>query len=220
MAAPGTDPSESGEAGRNARDDCAITRPGAEIGIPILGNDDPDQPPQLLRIEDPDGALLFGAADDTVLAMYEATEGASGLHTFHYQATYADAPAAPATVFVLVNGDEPLPATSLEDPRLAAACSRAVAHRTLEPALGDVVPVPAAGQLVKVDVLGFADAGEKVQLADPVFRPPVSAKYIGVDGGVLVFLEDGRTVFLAVPTASTPIATRSTSFPGDSAAAR
>jgi len=198
MAARSADPSaEGGESGRSARDDCAITRPGAEIGIPIVGNDDPDQPPQLLRIEDPDSALFFSAADDSLLAIFEAPESASGLHTFHYQAIYADAPATPATVFVLVNGDQPLPEASLQDPRLAPACSRAVALGTLEAAPGDVVPVPAAGQLVKVDVLAFADAGAKIQLADPVFRPPVSAKYIEVEGGVLVFLEDGRTVFLA-----------------------
>ncbi len=169
-----------------ARDDCAITRPSAEIPIPIFDNDGGGTPSSL-RVSEVAGNLWFNAEGD---AVYTAAEHSPKI-SFHYQSEYDGSVGDPAEVFVLVSGPEPLSKAVGDDLRLANACSEG---RGLENSVLDTpgAPLPELGPGHHVTVVVDQLAGQKLELDDPGMHP---WKAMTVDGGVDLFDPTG-VIFL------------------------
>jgi hypothetical protein len=183
-----------------ARDDCAITRPGATIPIPIFDNDGAPAhtPPPLLQVSAVPGHddLYFSPEGK---ALYTPTDQRSEIH-FQYQAEDHGNLAKPAEVFVLVSGGPQLlsdvvgpPHDVGHDVRVANACSQGKALKTSDfPAPGATLHGllgPAHHVTVAVDKL----AGETLPLDKEQSLQKWTA--ITVHGGVDLFDKTG-VIFL------------------------
>ncbi|MDH3658426.1 MAG: cadherin-like domain-containing protein [Alphaproteobacteria bacterium] len=192
-AAPNAPP--QGEAFLAAADDCAVTDQQTVLRLPVLQNDarGEGQNLEILAITQPTSGQATIDQDGTI----RFTPDQPG----HQEITYIVQDASGATteakahVFVNPEGgaiDQPVldNAGPIELAGVARTCVDGMALDIARLA-GEqlVVEPPAPGQRVQV----AAAAGQEIQIQDPSF---VQAKFLHVDGGLLLISSDGRMIFL------------------------
>ncbi|MGI9508011.1 MAG: Ig-like domain-containing protein [Geminicoccaceae bacterium] len=188
-------PAPQGEAFLAAANDCAVSDQGTVLRLPVLQNDAAGES-QTLEIESitqPTSGEAVIAEDGTI----RFTPDQPGHQEIGYVVRDASGATSEAKAHVFVNpegGAIAQPVLENADPAALADVARTcVDGMALDIARlsGDLVVVdaPAPGQRVQV----AATAGQRIDIQDPSF---VQAKFLNVDGGLLMISGDGRMIFL------------------------
>ena len=179
--------------GPRPHDDCGQTVTATPITLPVTANDasGPGPGPDVVAFTTPEHGRVEALSDGAL--QYRPDADFAGVDRFTYQLAQGGGR---GEAFLLVNPATPgaVQAAATFDPaalpRLAAACAASTSLAQAELAGAEVtVPAPEPGQRLDVAV----EPGQRIVFADPAFA---DARYLPVDGGLLVLLPDGRLVFL------------------------
>ena len=190
---PGT--ATDGEAFLAAADDCAVTDQQTALRLPVLQNDarGEGQEAEILSVSQPASGRASIAEDGTI----SFTPDRPGHQEISYVISDASGVTTEAKAHVFVNPEDGAIAKPVLDgagptelSEIARTCVDGLALDIARLA-GDqiVVGPPEPGQRVQV----AAAAGQQIEIQDPSF---VQAKFLNVDGGLLMISGDGRMIFL------------------------
>lgn len=203
---PGT--ATDGTAFLAAADDCAVTDQQTALRLPVLQNDarGDGQSLEILSVSQPSSGRASIAEDGTI----SFTPDQPGHQEISYIVSDASGATTAAKAHVFVNPEGGASAQPVLDGagpiELAEVAKTCVDGLALDIArlAGDqiVIEPPAPGQRIQV----AAAAGQEIVIQDPSF---VQAKFLNVDGGLLMISGDGRMIFLdgfaAASAASNPV---------------
>ncbi len=192
-ASPST--ANGGEAFLAAADDCAVTDQQTVLRLPVLQNDarGDGQDAEIVSVSQPASGRASIAEDGTI----SFTPGQPGHQEITYVVSDANGDTTEAKAHVFVNPEggaiaQPVleGAGPAELSEVARTCVDGLALDIARLA-GDqiVVDPPEPGQRVQVATA----AGQQIEILDPSF---VQAKFLNVDGGLLMISGDGRMIFL------------------------
>jgi Ca2+-binding RTX toxin-like protein len=192
-AVPGT--ASQGNAFLAAANDCAVTDQQTVLRLPVLQNDQggDTQNLEILAVSQPASGQAEIAQDGTITF----TPDQPGHQEIRYVIQDANGETSDAKAHVFVNPDggviaEPVLANA-GPIELAGVARTCVDGMALDIARLDgsqvVVDPPEPGQRIQVT----AGAGQQIAVQDPSF---IQAKFLNVDGGLLMISGDGRMIFL------------------------
>ncbi|MEM9628350.1 MAG: type I secretion C-terminal target domain-containing protein [Pseudomonadota bacterium] len=178
-----------------AADDCAVTDQQTVLRLPVLQNDarGEGQEIEIVSVSQPASGRASIAPDGTI----NFAPDQPGHQEISYIVSDADGVTTEAKAHVFVNpegGAIAQPVLDSADPtKLSEVAKSCVDGMALDIArlAGDqiVVESPEPGQRVQV----AAAPGQQIDIQDPAF---IQAKFLNVDGGLLMISEDGRMIFL------------------------
>jgi len=179
----------------SATDDCAVTDQQAILRLPVLENDGQpgSQNLDITSVSQPASGRASIAEDGSI----QFTPGEPGRQEIGYQVVDSEGRTADAKAHIFVNPEggsidqavlNNVSPGELAD--VARACSDGMAL-DIARLVGDQVTVdpPAPGQRVQVTTT----SGQQIAIQDASF---IQAKFLNVDGGLLMIAEDGRMIFL------------------------
>ncbi len=198
----------AGEAFLAAANDCAVTDQQTALRLPVLQNDErgAGQDVEIVSVTQPASGRASIAEDGTI----SFTPDQPGHQEISYVISDASGATTEAKAHVFVNPEggataQPVldGASATELSEIARSCVDGLALDIARLA-GDqiVIDPPEPGQRVQVATA----AGQQIDIQDASF---VQAKFLNVDGGLLMISDDGRMIFLegfaAASAASDPV---------------
>jgi hypothetical protein len=189
-ASADTDPSDLA-----AADDCAVTDQNAILRMPVLDNDGQagSQGLDVVSVTQPASGQVSIANDGSI----QFTPGDAGHQEINYTVVNDEGQTSEAKAHVFVNADDSAVSQPVLDnvtrdelAEVARACSDGMAL-DIARLSGDQITIdpPAPGQRVQVT----STSGQQIAIQDASF---IQAKFLNVDGGLLLIAEDGRMIFL------------------------
>jgi len=178
-----------------AANDCAVTDQQTALRLPVLQNDvrGEDQGGDIVTVTQPASGSAAIAQDGTITF----TPDQPGHQEINYVVRDADGNTSEAKAHIFVNpegGDIDTPVLDTAGPiELAGVARTCVDGMALDIARLDgqqvTIEPPEPGQRIQVT----AAPGQQIDIQDPAF---IQAKFLNVDGGLLLISTDGRMVFL------------------------